>query len=72
MIDARGYTCPMPVLMVQKELKKNAPAALAVTTSSSRMLTTAVTFCQCRRFLSSSSIGCPPFSFRRRDKDTAA
>ena len=30
MIDARGYTCPMPVLMVQKELKKNAPAALEV------------------------------------------
>ena len=28
MIDARGYSCPMPVLMVQKELKKNAPAAL--------------------------------------------
>ncbi len=30
MIDARGYSCPMPVLMVQKELKKNAPAALEV------------------------------------------
>ena len=30
MIDARGYACPMPVLMVQKELKKNAPAALKV------------------------------------------
>ncbi len=30
MIDARGYACPMPVLMVQKELKKNAPAALEV------------------------------------------
>ena len=30
MIDARGYACPMPVLMVQKEMKKNAPAALEV------------------------------------------
>lgn len=30
MIDARGYVCPMPVVMVQKEVKKNAPAALEV------------------------------------------
>lgn len=30
MIDARGYACPMPVLMVQKELKKSSPAALEV------------------------------------------
>ncbi len=30
MIDARGYSCPMPVVMVQNEVKKNAPAALEV------------------------------------------
>ena len=30
MLDARGYSCPMPVVMVQKEVKKNAPAALDV------------------------------------------
>ncbi len=30
MIDARGYSCPIPVVMVQKEIKKNAPAALEV------------------------------------------
>ena len=30
MIDARGFTCPMPVAMVQKEVKKNAPAELVV------------------------------------------
>lgn len=30
MVDARGYSCPMPVVMVQKELKKNAPAQLEV------------------------------------------
>lgn len=30
MIDARGYSCPMPVVMVQKEVKKNAPAELEV------------------------------------------
>ena len=30
MIDARGYACPMPVVMVQKELKKSAPAELDV------------------------------------------
>lgn len=30
MIDARGYACPMSVVMVQKEVKKNAPAALEV------------------------------------------
>lgn len=30
MIDARGYACPMPVVMVQKEVKKNAPESLTV------------------------------------------
>lgn len=30
MVDARGYSCPTPVVMVQKEVKKNAPAALEV------------------------------------------
>lgn len=31
MLDARGLTCPMPVLMVQKEVKKSAPKQLSVT-----------------------------------------
>lgn len=30
MIDARGLSCPMPVVMVQKEVKKNAPKTLKV------------------------------------------
>ena len=30
MIDARGLACPMPVLMTQKEISKNAPANLEV------------------------------------------
>ena len=30
MIDARRFSCPMPVVMVQKELKKSAPAELDV------------------------------------------
>ena len=30
MVDARGYVCPMPVVMVQKEIKKSAPAALDI------------------------------------------
>lgn len=30
MVDARGYSCPMPVIMVQKEIKANSPAALEV------------------------------------------
>lgn len=30
MIDARGYLCPMPVVMVQKEVKTAAPSALEV------------------------------------------
>ncbi|MBQ8860431.1 MAG: sulfurtransferase TusA family protein [Ruminococcus sp.] len=30
MVDARGYLCPMPVIMVQKEVKENAPATLEV------------------------------------------
>ena len=30
MIDARGLSCPMPVVMVQNEVKKNAPEELKV------------------------------------------
>ena len=30
MVDARGLLCPMPVVMVQKEVKANKPAALEV------------------------------------------
>ena len=30
MIDARGFSCPLPVVMVQKALKKEAPAELDV------------------------------------------
>ncbi len=29
-IDARGYLCPMPVVMVQKEIKAHSPEALEV------------------------------------------
>ena len=30
MVDARGFLCPMPVVMVQKEVKANQPAELEV------------------------------------------
>ena len=30
MVDARGYLCPMPVVMVQKEVKANHPERLEV------------------------------------------
>lgn len=30
MVDARGYACPMPVVMVQKEVKTNQPETLEV------------------------------------------
>ncbi len=30
MVDARGYACPMPVVMVQKEVKANHPEKLEV------------------------------------------
>ncbi len=30
MVDARGYSCPLPVLMVQKAVEKDAPAQLEV------------------------------------------
>ena len=30
MVDARGLSCPGPVLMVQKEVKKGAPKSLEV------------------------------------------
>ena len=30
MVDARGFLCPMPVVMVQKAVKADNPAALVV------------------------------------------
>ena len=30
MVDARGYSCPMPVIMVQKAVKNGAPDMLEV------------------------------------------
>lgn len=30
MIDARGYVCPMPVVMVQKAVRADAPETLEV------------------------------------------
>ena len=30
MVDTRGLSCPMPVIMVQKAIQKDAPAALEV------------------------------------------
>lgn len=30
MVDARGYSCPRPVIMVQKAVKDGAPATLEV------------------------------------------
>lgn len=30
MVDARGYSCPMPVVMVQKAVKDGAPDELEV------------------------------------------
>lgn len=30
MVDARGYSCPMPVVMVQKAVKNGAPDTLEV------------------------------------------
>lgn len=30
MVDARGYSCPTPVIMVQKAVKESAPARLEV------------------------------------------
>ena len=30
MVDARGYSCPMPVIMVQKAVKDDAPQTLEV------------------------------------------
>lgn len=30
MVDTRGLSCPMPVIMVQKAVRKDAPATLEV------------------------------------------
>ena len=34
MIDARGYSCPTPVVMVQKAVKEGAPSKLEVESES--------------------------------------
>ena len=34
MIDARGLSCPMPVVMVQNEVKKNNPDSMEVVVDS--------------------------------------
>ncbi len=34
MIDARGLSCPVPVVMVQQEVKKNAPKKFQVAVDS--------------------------------------
>ena len=30
MVDARGFSCPRPVMMVDDEIKKNSPSELVV------------------------------------------
>lgn len=30
MVDARGFSCPIPIVMVQRELEKSSPAVLEV------------------------------------------
>lgn len=30
MIDARGLSCPQPVILIQREIKKNAPQQTAI------------------------------------------
>lgn len=34
MVDARGYSCPTPLLMVQKAMKNGAPSSLEVAVDS--------------------------------------
>lgn len=50
MIDARGYSCPMPVVMVQNEVKKNAPATLEVMVDSRTCVENVTRFAQSKGY----------------------
>ena len=47
MVDARGYLCPMPVVMVQNAIKKDNPAALEVLVDVGNKVFYLIPFC-CR------------------------
>ena len=44
MVDARGYSCPMPVIMVQKAVKNGAPDELEVMVDNQCSLETVTRF----------------------------
>ena len=46
MVDARGYSCPTPVIMVQKAVKANAPAKLEVAVDNQCAVETVTRFAQ--------------------------
>lgn len=50
MIDARGYSCPMPVVMVQNKVKKNAPATLEVLVDSQTCVENVTRFAQSKGY----------------------
>lgn len=46
MVDARGFSCPTPVLMVQKAVKDGAPSTLEVAVDSQCALENVTRFAQ--------------------------
>ncbi|MEG1537234.1 MAG: sulfurtransferase TusA family protein [Clostridiales bacterium] len=50
MIDARGVSCPMPVVMVQKAIKKDNPTTLEVLLDSECSVENVTNFAQNRGY----------------------
>ena len=61
MIDARGFSCPMPVVMVQKELKKMAPAELDVLVDNQCAVENVTRFAKTQRYQVTSAQDGPDF-----------
>lgn len=50
MIDARGFSCPVPVVMTQREITANAPAALEVLLDNRAAVENVTRFAQSRGY----------------------
>ena len=58
MVDARGYSCPMPVVMVQKEVSRSAPDQLEVLVDDRCAVRKYCPLCRSQRLCGRDSRGC--------------
>ncbi len=56
MVDARGYSCPTPVIMVQKAVRDGAPATLEVAVDNQCSVENVTRFARTRAIRSRSPI----------------